>query len=78
MPLNAHTGKGAKSNDPRTWAAFDAALAAAEARADWGVGYMFDGETFGVDIDHCIDRETGEISPLAVDVLSNHGYLRGI
>ena len=70
MPLNAHTGKGAKSNDPRTWAAFDAALAAAEARADWGVGYMFDGETFGVDIDHCIDRETGEISPLAADVLS--------
>lgn len=70
MPLNAHTGRGAKSNDPRTWAAFDAALAAAEARADWGVGYMFDGETFGVDIDHCIDRETGEISLLAADVLS--------
>lgn len=70
MPLNARTGKGAKSNDPKTWAAFDVALAAAEARADWGVGYMFDGETFGVDIDHCIDRETGEISPLAADVLS--------
>lgn len=51
---------------------FDVALAAAAARPMWaGVGFAFlpDDGLIGIDVDHAIDRDTGEISELCALVL---------
>jgi len=56
IPINPHTGKEAKANDPTTWADFATAQAAVERWAIEGVGFMFadDGEYTGIDFDDCI------------------------
>jgi hypothetical protein len=50
-------GRRAKTNDPRTWATFDAAVAALETGDFDGAGYVFAAEdpNFGVDVDDCLD-----------------------
>ena len=61
----------AKSNDPATWADFDTACAAVSRLKMEGIGLALaetDGLT-GLDLDHVIDPATGEIDPLAVEVL---------
>ncbi len=59
----------AKSNDPSTWGALEAARQTLiQGRAD-GIGFMFDETMFGVDLDHCIDPETGEVSPEAAAIV---------
>lgn len=70
-PINAMTGRYGKSNDPATWATFEAALTAYQGRRVDGIGFAFsehDGLA-GIDLDHVIDAETGEISPWALAVL---------
>ena len=62
----------AKSNDPATWADFDTAVAAAERLNLEGVGlnvWKDDGLT-GLDLDHVFDPATGELDPLAREVLT--------
>ena len=49
-PFNANTGQLAKSNDPSTWTDFDTALSVVD-KYD-GIGYFFDGEHYGVDLDN--------------------------
>lgn len=49
-PYDANTGFYAKSNDPSTWADFDTAVSMVE-RYD-GIGYFFDGNYYGVDLDN--------------------------
>src|SRR5262245_31271452 len=65
IPINARTGREAKSNDPKTWSTFDEALAAVERFDCAGVGFVFsaDDDFFGVDLDGCRDRDTGELTP---------------
>ena len=61
----------AKSNDPSTWTDFDTAVAAATRMKMEGIGlnvWKDDGLT-GIDLDHVIDPATGELDPLAVEVL---------
>ena len=61
----------AKSNDPSTWADFDTACAAATRLNLAGIGLMVsadDGLT-GLDLDHVFDPTTGELDPLALEVL---------
>jgi len=54
----------AKNNDPKTWSSYAAAVAAAK-DAD-GVGFaLFDTPFAAVDLDHCVDPDTGEIDPWA-------------
>ena len=63
----------AKCDDPRTWGTFEQAIAwAAEVQ---GVGYMFSAEDpfTGVDLDGCIDVQTGELHPAACEVLEQLG-----
>ena len=70
LPIQASTGKAARSNDPTTWAPF-ADAAAAVARFDLeGAGIMFadlgDGRRLiGLDLDLCRSPVTGEIMPWA-------------
>ena len=61
----------AKTNDPATWSNFDTAVATAIRLNLAGIGLALaenDGLT-GLDLDHVFDPDTGELDPLAVDVL---------
>jgi len=71
VPYDAKTGRKGKSNDPATWASFDAALQAYEAGGYSGVGFAFrEGDRLsGADLDHVIDTETGEVQQLALEIL---------
>lgn len=59
-------GRCAKSNDASTWTTLEACSAASGFD---GVGFMFDGTCFGVDLDHVIDPETGEVAPMVQDIV---------
>lgn len=63
IPINPKLGKPAKTNDPDTWASFDEALAYSRKKNLPGVGFVFseNDEIVGIDLDHCIDPETGVI-----------------
>ncbi len=62
----------AKSNNPSTWASFADAQAACGRHPELaGVGFCFspgDGLT-GLDLDHVIDSDTGELKPEAAEIL---------
>ncbi|HRD50364.1 MAG TPA: hypothetical protein PL166_12315, partial [Candidatus Contendobacter sp.] len=61
----------AKSNNPATWSDFETAVAAATRLNLPGIGLMVsaDDRLTGLDLDHVIDRVTGELDPLATEVL---------
>lgn len=68
VPVDPHTGGAAKSNDPATWASYEDAVAGKERfRAD-GIGIMFANGIFGIDLDHCIDKE-GQLLPYAREIV---------
>ncbi len=81
LPIAPHSAaKGAlvhaKTNDPATWApfatAYDAYQYADAAMKLQGVGFCFakgDGLT-GIDLDHVIDPDTGELKPEAAEILA--------
>jgi putative DNA primase/helicase len=72
VPYSAHTGEMASSTDPSTWATFKAALLF-HVDHDWtdGIGMVVcDADDFvGIDLDHCLDPETGVIEPWAQRVV---------
>jgi len=63
----------AKSNDPTTWSDFHTAMATCGRHPELaGVGFCFapgDGLT-GIDLDHVIDPDTGELRPEAAEILA--------
>ncbi len=67
------TAKGtvASSTDKDTWTTFENAVNAVGHRRLDGIGFAGLGRTpyTGIDIDHCIDRETGEISARALEIV---------
>ena len=62
----------AKSNDPATWASHAEAIKACERHPELaGIGFCFapdDGLT-GIDLDHVLDPDTGELKPEAAEIL---------
>ena len=76
-------GTNAKSSDPRSWASFDQVLAAFHQGGFSGIGYMLsvdrnatddlpattDDGLAGVDLDHCIDEDTGAVQPWAKAII---------
>jgi DNA-binding MarR family transcriptional regulator len=65
----------AKSNDPLTWSTYDDAQSIYEASQGWkypfdGIGMMCDGSFVGIDLDHCRDKDTGEWSDQALDIVA--------
>lgn len=73
-PVNAKTGKLAKSNDPATWCDFETAWAAYQASLTSknpysGVGFMLGDGWVGIDIDGCRDPHTGVIDARGIEVL---------
>jgi putative DNA primase/helicase len=81
VPFNARSGTMADSTKPETWSTFDEALAAYQ-RSDVfeGIGYVFaaDDRYCGIDLDDCIDTETGEIKTWGVrfiDLLASYAEI---
>lgn len=71
VPINPRTGRKAKTDDPKTWDTFEAAVAAVEERGYEGVGFVFTPEDpfAGIDMDGCRNPKTGEIEPWALRVV---------
>jgi len=68
IPFNVKTGQMDKNN-PAEWATFEEALSAA-GKYD-GIGYRFNNDGIvGIDIDTCINPETGEISDEALHIIN--------
>ena len=71
MPINPLTGCGAKAGQPETWGTFEQAFRHVELGTCKGVGFEFadGGGLVGVDLDHCRDKDSGEINPQAAGVI---------
>ncbi len=74
IPYSARTGRMASSTDLLTWATFEEACTALAAGQYIGLGFVFSsGDPYtGVDLDGCVDPQTGEIRPWAMNII---GYL---
>ena len=71
VPINPSDGTFAKTNDKKTWSHFEKALACCDSNGFDGVGFVFseNDDFVGVDIDKCIDPDTGELISKAVDIV---------
>lgn len=70
-PHNPRTGRKASSTDLLTWSSFEDVLAAYETGEYDGVGFVFCSADpyVGVDLDGCVDSETGKVGPWAVQII---------
>lgn len=70
-PYNPRTGRKASSTDLMTWTPFADVLATYKAGGYDGAGFVFcSGDPYcGVDLDKCVDSETGEIEPWAAEIV---------
>jgi len=70
-PLSPRTGLPCSATDPKNWASFDEAVAAARKRRLAGVGYALspDDDLTGIDLDNCFDPETGAFAPWAAEII---------
>lgn len=68
IPFNPATGKAADTTAPATWADYQTAAAAISAGRYKGLGFVFAGGYMGIDLDHVINPETGEIAPEAAAI----------
>lgn len=61
----------AMSDNPDTWGSFNQAIECMKKFKLPGIGFMFNNDgILGVDIDSCRDKETGEISEQAIDIIN--------
>lgn len=64
----------ASSTDPQTWSDYRSAITAVAAERAHGIGFALHGSTIGAfDLDHCRNRETGEIDQWALWLLQFTG-----
>src|SRR5215212_145295 len=71
VPYSPLTGLGASSTTPETWAGYQEAARACKEHSYDGIGFVFTSEDdlCGVDLDKCLDPETGEIEPWAWTII---------
>jgi len=71
LPYSPLTGKRASSTNPDTWAGYSEAVTAYKKGGYDGIGFVFTKEDdfVGVDLDHCLDSETGEIEAWARKII---------
>jgi len=72
VPYNPKTGKRASSTNPNQWANFDTAQEAHQQYMYNGLGFVFTREAgiVGVDVDHCIDPDTGALNEIVTAILA--------
>jgi putative DNA primase/helicase len=70
-PRSVATGKLASSTDASTWGTFEEALAGYQPGDYDGIGYVFspDDPYTGIDLDHCLEAETGNLDPDAFAIV---------
>ena len=61
----------AKTNDPGTWSSFEDAWTPFSKRECDGVGFILGDGWVGVDLDHCRDPQTGDISAFARGIIDD-------
>ena len=71
VPYSPLTGERASSTDPATWASYQKAVALRKDRSFDGIGFVFtkDDPFCGVDLDGCLNTETGEIEGWAQEII---------
>src|SRR5215204_2271305 len=71
IPYSPLTGSRASSTNPNTWAGYSEAVAAYKKGGFNGLGFVFNkmDEFVGVDLDHCLHPETGEVEPWAREII---------
>ena len=71
VPLNPLTGKGAKAGEPSTWGTFEQAMIGVELGTFDGIGFEFatGGGIVGIDLDHVVNPQTGEVQPWALEIV---------
>jgi len=72
VPYNPKTGKKASSTNPDHWASLDLAQEAYQRYSYNGLGFVFTREAgiVGVDVDHCIDPDTGALNEIVTEILA--------
>jgi len=73
VPYSPTTGTRARSDAPETWGTFAEAREAARHRDYDGVGFVFteDDPFCGVDLDNCLNPDTGEVEPWAMKIVED-------
>ena len=68
IPFNPATGKAADTTNPETWVDYQTAAAAISAGRYKGLGFVFAGGYMGIDLDHVVNPDTGEVEPFAATI----------
>jgi hypothetical protein len=71
VPICPHTGELAAVDRPETWGTYEEAVRAAREHGYDGVGFVFteDDPYAGVDLDNCLDPESGEVEEWAKELI---------
>lgn len=75
IPYSPTTGARARSDDPKTWSALSLAREAMCGKDYDGIGFVFTTtDPFcGVDLDGCLDLETGDVDSWALEIIEKLG-----
>jgi len=57
VPYDAITGRRAEANNPQTWTSYAQAVQALHTGTYHGIGYMFQRDYTGIDLDHCVSED---------------------
>lgn len=70
-PVHPVSGRLTSVVDPSDWSNYETAVASLEEKTYAGLGFVFskDDPYVGIDLDGCIDQETGEVAPWAYDIV---------
>jgi putative DNA primase/helicase len=71
IPLDPEKGVFARVSDASTWSSFEKALHFYRSGGCDGIGFVFkeDDPYLGLDLDHCMDPQTGQIQPWAKEII---------
>ena len=71
MPINPATGSAASAGQPDTWGTLEQALSGVEMGLFDGIGFEFatGGGLIGIDLDHVVNTDTGEVQPWALEIV---------
>lgn len=71
VPLNARTGRNKKARDMGAWGSIHAAIRTAKKHGCPGIGFMFPWDCFALEIDYCVDKETGEVDEVGQAIIDS-------